>query len=155
MLYWIPLLLIFFCSCTSNKRWSETAIQTGHDNYNSERLVYTVDNPFREVEIEVARIDELTTIFLNVHSGHIPALEGDSKKAAIHIKTHDREITLIADRLEGGQRLKLPPLASKHLIDALFSSNLVTLTIDPHYETSLDTTLFKAKYKIYKRGDKK
>ncbi|MDN3508079.1 MAG: hypothetical protein P0S94_04075, partial [Simkaniaceae bacterium] len=84
-----------------------------------------------------------------------PAYEGDPKKAAIYIKTHDRSITLIADRLSGGQRLKLPPLASKHLIETLCSTDNITLSIDPHFETNLDTLPFKEKYKNYKRGAKR
>ena len=149
-------LLLFFllCGCSRDKQWNQSAIKTGGQSGNHERLVYEVKNPFREVEIELARIDQMTTVFLNVHESHIPPHDGNPKKAAIHLKTHTREITLIADRLEGGQRLKLPPLASKHLIEVLCTSEHVTLSIDPHFETNLDTLPFKEKYKEYKRGAK-
>ena len=152
MLQTALLIIFLLSSCSQKERWQDTSVNIEVAGKSSKRLIYKVENPHSDVEIEFAKIDGLTTVFLNVHSGEIPPYEGDVKKAAIHIKTHDREVTLIADRLEGAQRLKLPPLASKHLIDALFSTDSITLSVAPHFKTSLDTSPFKAKYKSYKRG---
>ena len=140
---------MLLAGCASKQGWNHTAIQSGNKEYNTHRLVYPVKNPFRNLEIEFCRIGEFTTVYINVHSHYIPPLPEDEKKALIFIKTKGKHITLIGDLLEGGQRLKLPPLASKHLIDALRSSKNVTISLDSRYETPLDTTAFKEEYRKF------
>ena len=139
-------LLLLLTSCAHKDGWNHTAIRTGTPKHDSQRLTYKAKNPFRNLELEISRVDGLTIVYLNVHTHHIPPYEGDPKKARITIDAKERHITLIGDRLEGGQRVRLPPLASKHLIEALKSHPHLTITLDDRFKTEIDTHNFSEKY---------
>jgi hypothetical protein len=140
-------LLLLLTGCTGKDRWQHTAIRSGAQKHDSQRLIYKAENNFRNLEVEICRIDGLTIAYINVHAHSIPPYDSNPKKARITIDTKQQHITLIGDRLAGGQRLRLPPLASKHLIDALRAHPLLRITLDDRFTTEIDTRSFDKKFR--------
>jgi len=130
---------LLFSSCTGSDRW--TVSHLGSHKEGSSRLTYSSQDAVNGLDLEFLRVGTDLHTYLQVHSQSIPPLNGNPKEALVVFKFGDKELSGVAFRHEGGQRLMLPPAMQQQLINALKEEKQVTIRLQG-YQAVIDAASF-------------
>ena len=141
-------LFLFLCSCSKPcSQWQNERAVTCCESQNSSRLMRCSSNRFRGLELEIARGCSGMRMYLNVHSLCFPCDETTPPKTTVHITSGQESYDVWADRLEGGQRLLLPPEAAQSIICHLLNGNTVSLSAG-RFKEEISPEGFCAAYRL-------
>ncbi|NGX42553.1 MAG: hypothetical protein K940chlam7_00833 [Chlamydiae bacterium] len=126
----VMLALFFFLSSCSQKctDWQYQETVTCCHYYNSGRLIHFPQNHFRGVSLEISRGHTGLRAYVNVYSLSLPKEDEDPTKTMVTISSEDGSFDVIAERLEGGQRLLLPLDATNAIIKSLLECKTVCIS---------------------------
>jgi len=139
--------LLFFCvmagytSCSTSSPWvlqEQDSFNEFSSLYASQRLVYTPKNTFSGIGIEIIKSDKGYITYLNIFSGILPAHTRDVKKIVVTMKTEAGETSFVADRLQGGQKIRLTEEAEKSLHKSLSSGEELSIAFGRYNENFPD-----------------
>ncbi len=99
------------------------------------RVFTRLNDPVNNLQVEIIKHGDETHAYINVHSFTIPCYNNDPKKAQLTLITPEKELTMIVSRLEGGQRLRIPPEIVPDFLSILSENNDITLSLGHHYLT--------------------
>ncbi|MCB1112267.1 MAG: hypothetical protein H7A37_00295 [Chlamydiales bacterium] len=137
------LLSLFLCSCVPqpSRCWQHYCDDACEPQYRTVKTWLPAVDRFQSLELEVLTNNEGTYVFINTFSLPIPSAPGHPSKAFVTITIDDSEQQFLADRLEGGQRLRLPEDAAQLLIGALKSQQCIQVRTG-RYSADVTTTNF-------------
>jgi hypothetical protein len=117
-------------ACTKSTPWQADHIHTGDAAYNSTKLSYPARDHVNGADLEMLLIGNSITSYLQVHSQTIPPYRGNPKEALVSIKVDDQVFSGVAQRHEGGQRVRLTLDLQEQLIQALQTKKSVQLQLE-------------------------
>ena len=144
------LLAIFLIGCSKSDRWQNVYIKTGSASFDSSKLIYPASNFCQDIQLELLNTEEQLYIYLNVYAHPVTPYKENLKEALITLDTGTKEYQLIAERLEGGQRIRVPLTSTTFVVDLMKSSNFVIIKLQDGYRTKILTTHFTDYYKKLK-----
>lgn len=119
------LILLLVTGCSSPpSRWQSTSIVRSEAA--STRHVFSPENPFRELELEIVHGSYGTRVYLNGHSEPFPTIRPNE----VEVTIIDEEGVLqyvFARRLRGGQRLQLSEHAAEYILSQLNAGKTLTI----------------------------
>lgn len=127
--------LALLFSCSQSSHWTNDQVYSEQREHRSSKLCYHSKDPVHGIDLEFVQTQEQLKVYLNVHSIPIPPHQGDPKSAAVKLKCGSEQKSLIAYRLEGGQRFLLPDNAAKMLIDSLKEGQDVSISLHGYRST--------------------
>lgn len=140
-------LAILLASCQKRDSWQHSAIRTGNKEFDAKRLTYPALSKHSDIEIEFLRIKNRLHVYLNVYSESIPSLENDQKLSLIVIESKGIKQEFFVERLEGGQRLRIPEESLPLFIKLLESHSNLILSAKGGYKAKIQTHHFKDHFK--------
>jgi len=138
--------LLFLAACQSNKSWEVSHVQAGTKEYHSARLSYPVQDVVNGIGIEMICAQGLINTYLEIHSQHVPAYQGNEKEALVILKIEGKTFQGIGHRHEGGQRISLPPQLHQLLTESLQLNQPVTVLLEGYF-TTLDPKEFSEQFR--------
>ena len=105
------------------------------------RFSTRLTDPVNHLQVEIIEHDNEHYAYINVHSFSIPCYNEDPKKAQLILITPEKELNFIVSRLEGGQRLRIPPEIVPEFLSILSEHDTLTLTLGHHYLTLMQPML--------------
>lgn len=139
--------LIFFLSaCAPDcRRWEiDVTDETCLPLYNSGRMSLAT-GPCDNLELELDRGSSGLRMYINVFAMALPHSQEDDQKTNVNVEILDETWTVLAERLQGGQRLLLPPEIADIIVDALLSNQLVNISVG-RYHAEILSAGFKKHY---------
>jgi hypothetical protein len=106
---------------------------------------------FNGIGAEFLSIGGELRLFFNALLFEFPANEYDPCLTTVNIKINDTELIYQAERLEGGQRLRMPQEATETIVAALCEGLCVDVAIGSYRET-LVPTKFQQAYNAYQKS---
>ncbi len=129
----MPLLLFFFSSCSAtNERWVLQSSQSSLPSCRRFSRIYMPpeDQYFGlEIELVLSPKDHDHNLFINVFSRKIPPHKNQDKRAVVTIEIEGKTNTCLADRLEGGQRLRVPEDCAQQIITAFLTNKTILIKL--------------------------
>jgi hypothetical protein len=101
------------------QRWQFDQTITCCPCFNSGKIYLTPQCTFGEIELEVAQGPCEQRMYLNVFALEIPSDPHDPERAKVFIIFENHESIVYGYKLQGGQRLLLPPEAALEITEAL------------------------------------
>ena len=139
-------LFLFLSSCSKNcQEWEYGEVVTCYHAYDSGRLILRPENPFSGLELELSRGCSGLRMYVNAFSLAFAKEGACCSKTRINISSGQESYTVFADRLEGGQRLLLPPEATNDIIGKLLACQSVCLSTG-RYKSEITPRGFAASY---------
>lgn len=139
-------LFFFFIACSSDcSLWQHDIVRTKCSKYDSDRIILRPNNIFRGLELELARTCSGDRMYVNVFSLSLPRDPDHPSKTKITIITEDEEYHVLADRLEGGQRLLLPGTTADFIIQKLLEDQAICISIG-RYRSEIYPNDFREAY---------
>ncbi|MEM7175132.1 MAG: hypothetical protein AAF443_04290 [Chlamydiota bacterium] len=117
----------FLLGCSTSSPWKEVAILNDDPDYELVKLTYSADNLFNGIELELTRYGNAIRGYLNANRYSFPMNEKDPQHIGVAISSERGNQRFLAERFEGGQRLRLPEQAVTHLIETLMENFAVTI----------------------------
>lgn len=149
----IVVLFLFLCSCSKSfPEWEYGRVITSCPAYNSGRLLLRPENPFRGLELELSCGCSGLRMYVNAFSLAFPKEEGCSSKTKILISSDQESYTVFADRLEGGQRLLLPPEAAQNIIRKLLACKTIFISAGRYKSEIVPRGFSEAYHKLVKNS---
>jgi hypothetical protein len=113
-------LLFFSFSCVKPcQQWEMDHIEAQCPYYNSTKIYLPALNSFSNLEVEIVRTANETRMYFNIFTLEFPWICEDESKTEVCLVIDQQEYRFLADRLEGGQRLLLPPDALELVVQTL------------------------------------
>jgi hypothetical protein len=141
-------LFVLLVGCSSHSHWAADRIHSGKKEFSSTKLTHLSPDPVHGIDLELLKIEERVTVYLNIHSIPVPPHQGNPKNALVKLDIDGQTHRCEAYRLEGGQRFLLPDEMGKLLIDALQRDKEVTLTL-PGYRSTVKAEDFSEKFQRF------
>lgn len=107
----------------------------------SRRLSYHTQDQVNGLDVRFFYTAEHLKIFLEVHSGEIPAYGEHPNEALVKITQGKHKIVVVASRFEGGQRLLLPESIYPQLLSLLKTEQKLKIQV-PGYATEIESKEF-------------
>ena len=139
------IILILLGGCYSSPAWHVTHQPGSQKEFDSARLSYPIRDKVNEVAVEMIYTKNSLRTYLTVLSHTIPPYQGNEKEARVVIKTLSEQMTGVAHRHAGGQRVTLPESLQQTVIDLLIQGSAVTIEL-VGYSTTLKPNDFKSFY---------
>lgn len=133
--------LVLMASCAKSTSWKADHIHTGDTAYNSTKLFYPTRDRVNGADVEILFVEDHITSYLQVHSQMIPPYQGNPKEALVSFKVGDVVFSGVAQRHEGGQRVRLTPDLQEQLLQALQAKKSVQLQLEG-YQTLITAEEF-------------
>lgn len=151
------LVLFFFQITACTKRapcWKYDNVSNSCSEYRSAKLWSPAQDPFRGLEVELISSHSGLRMYVNTYSRTFPANEEGKCEITMSSSQIEPPKTFYADRLEGGQRLLLPPQATSWTIEQLLLGNTIKMTTG-RYSTEVSPEEFNTFYpKFYQKTPK-
>lgn len=142
-------LILLLTACTTPKKWTYSEVVSKTPQFSSTLLQYEPDDEQIGVGVELLKGSFGIVGYLNVQTCKIPSLPDEPNASLVVFAIEDEKIPYKAERMEGGQKLRLPDAAIEKLICALQNSQSVTIYLDG-YMSVLETSNFsKASKKFF------
>jgi len=125
-------------------------MQTGDAAYDSTKLLYAAKDPVNGVDLEMLQIGGALIAYLQVHSQVVPPYRGNGKEALVTLKVDDQVTSGIAERHEGGQRLRLTRDLQEQLLEALQAQKSVQLQLEG-YQAFISAEDFPEHFKTFQK----
>ena len=138
-------IVVILGGCYASPAWHVTHQTGSQKEFDSARLSYPIRDKVNEVAVEMIYTKNSLRTYLAVLSHLIPPHQGNEKEARVVIRTPSEQITGVAHRHAGGQRVTLPESLQQTVIDHLLEGNPVTIEL-VGYSTTLKPTDFKTFY---------
>jgi hypothetical protein len=135
------LFLLFLFSCQTKSAWHVTHLS----DTDSTRLSYAVQDIVNEVGVQICLIEGQMTTHLEVHSQMIPPYLGNPEEALVKMHIEGKQVSGVARRHDGGQRLTLPLHLQESLVESLKAGKNVILHLEG-FSTKLDARQFPQNY---------
>lgn len=149
---WFAILsLFFFFSCSKPcQEWEFGQVVTPCPCYNSGRLFLPTTDPSRGLEIEIihASSNNETLLYLGAYSLEFTGTKENPNKTLVTVTIDEQSIVVAADRLEGGQKLLMPPEATQTIINALLENRVVRLKTGRYQTEILNANFCELYYKL-------
>ncbi len=126
----IVCILLLCAACSTPNQWTYRHVPSSTKTLQSRQLQYLPSSPLVGVGIELLNGNFGTIGYLNVTCCSIPPLKGNPQKAVIILQIEENSFAYQAERMEGGQRLRLPDEATEKLIATLEKEIPVTVVLD-------------------------
>lgn len=140
------LFLTFFSSCSKPcLGWKLSTIHAVYPCSTYAKARLTPCNPFSELEAELLCNGKDTSFFLNALMLGFPPAETCEGKINVNVMIAEQSYEYASERLEGGQRIKLPEQAKQLIISTLLDGDSVIISID-RYQTVLIPDNFEKVY---------
>ena len=124
----ISFLSLFSFSCsTSCRQWHLDEMIGSNDCYHSSRLYLLSEDAYCNLELVLIRSKSGIRMYLNTFSVPFPWESNDECKTAIYLCVDGNEFAFVSDRLQGGQRLLLPPDAVELIISTLMNGEQLSV----------------------------
>lgn len=123
--------LFLSCSCSHSAkcpRWQKTCVNSTCPPFCSTKKTFTTDKLCRNIQLEVTNIHGESAIYLNVFSLPIKEDPDHPNQCVVFMTINEKENQVIADRLQGGGRLKLPDSIREQMINALSAGHAITIS---------------------------
>ena len=129
-------LLLFAGGCIKPDPWQNLTIKTGSQTYNFSKLthIYNQENP---LQLEILALDHDLIAYINIDQGKLPCYEKDEGVALVCIRAKHKNFSFLADRLSGGQKIKIPNDILDDFLAALKENSEVIISIDQQYKTKI------------------
>jgi hypothetical protein len=123
----------FFSSCSKPcPQWEFQNITSSCPHFNAGKISLYPENPGSGLELEIARTSDDLRMYLNVFSLGVCPLAENKVPVVIIISDHRYEV--LADVFQGGQRFLLPAEIYTPILEALFSDEMVTISVGRYRE---------------------
>jgi hypothetical protein len=131
------LFFLLFSCCSSAKRcWEVERIESYCPSKAFIKAYLSAPNTFDGLEAEILGSGEEFHFFLNAFTLQLPCEKDKPRQTKVLMATETEERVYFADRLEGGQRLRLPDEAFGWILSALNDNTEVEITVG-RYTTTL------------------
>lgn len=138
--------LISLVSCSSSKQlWKFRTIKATYPCSTYTKIYLPTCHPFNGLEAELLCNGPDMALFLNALILCFPNNTDIQGKIVVDVCIDEQYYQFLADRFEGGQRLKLPNEAMQLIIASLLDNSPVKVSVD-RYEAILETGNFKEVY---------
>lgn len=117
--------LFLLSACTSTQHWKVSQHKTTPSVY----WCFKPENAFNGVSVEIIEKQCDQVAYLGVLSREIPPYDADPTKAKVTLIIDTQNLSFLAHRMQGGQRLLLPLEATKQLISALAAKKKVVVAL--------------------------
>lgn len=139
---------IFFVSCSpKNQYWKFRTINADFPYSSYSKAYLATCHPFDGLEVELLFNGFDSILFLNTLILCFPESTDGSGMIEVKINIEDRSYIFLADRFEGGQRIKLPENAKQLIIASLLDGRCPQIIVD-RYHAILQSDNFR---RIYNR----
>lgn len=131
-LYVVPFLLLFsFFGCHSSltRQWEKTVVEGDCPSVRYSKLFLLPCDDFTEFEIELLRGDFGEQLYLNSLTLLFPASDQKEDFSEIVLAVCQEEFHFFAERLLGGQRLRLSQEAKQVIINALLADISIEMIV--------------------------
>ncbi len=144
------LLFLYSCAAATQAKWEYDEVISHYPAVSSATLYFEPCNLFREMRLEICRTCSGLKTYLSIFSLSLPQEASNPHKTSITLACDGLELTFLADRLEGGQRLLLPKEAEEALIRWMLEDHIVTITCG-RFQTEVPPKDFLKLHALFKR----
>lgn len=139
LLFRLSILLILCTSCAAVpcREWQFTCIKTPDPCFSSSRLILRTSNRFRGLDVEFIQTANGMEMHLNAFSLPFSNAPDDPSKTSVKITIEDEVWVILAERLDGGQRLLIPFAVSQQVVAALLNEQDVQIQVGRYQEELL------------------
>lgn len=128
-------LLFVTLSCNNTYRqWQAEHARTSCPVYASARLYLPVERQAGGIELELLQGSSGTHLYANVFSLPLPYGPSEFSTVKVNFAIEDCKFSAFCDVLQGGQRLLFPDDAASTIITALYSGQIVYLSVGRYAE---------------------
>lgn len=132
-------LFFFITSCsTTPRQWNCENIDAHHPCFKCSRMILNSDKEFRGLQFEITRTSSGIRAYISTLSLSFPK----NPKVEVVMEVGDKTTIILAERLEGGQRLLLTPPDTDIIIQNLLQGKTLTLSIG-RYSSEIVPTGFR------------
>lgn len=132
---YLLLSLLALFSCQRSSSWELSQIESDSIQYFTTKLSHPHSNDLQGIELEFFCMDGDITAFLNIFSSEIPATKKDPLKSSVIFYMDGIKYEDQADRLRGGQRVRLSPERTAWLIKQLQMGKVLEVRLRGYRET--------------------
>ncbi|MCH9630388.1 MAG: hypothetical protein S4CHLAM37_03840 [Chlamydiia bacterium] len=143
-------LLALCASCSRTDSWRNSSIKTGNKAFDSAKLIYPASNFTHDYQLELLYVDNSLKGYINLYSGKAPIHAEDNELSMLKFIVNGNRYETIADRLSGGQRIRLPTEALALLINLLEKHSEVTIIFKEGMKFNISSYSFKKHFKSLK-----
>lgn len=144
------ILLTLLTSCSKTDSWRNSSIKTGSKEFDSARLVYPSSNYTHDYQLEFVYSDSQLNAYLNLFSARAPTFKDDKELTQLKFIVNGKQYETVADRLSGGQRIRLPADSMALLIKLLEDHKTVTIHLKETMKFTIYSDPFKKHFKALK-----
>ncbi len=148
-LRFVALSSIAFLSSCGTCGWEYREVVTDCPQYNSALLTHPVQEDFSGIEVQFLKGEFGVVTYLNVMCRTIPPFNDHSSEAIVILEIDGEKTPIVAMRMEGGQRVRLPDEIGWKMLDALDAEQTLSIYLDG-YGTEICRDGFKYNYKKFK-----
>lgn len=148
-LHCVTLSSIFFLSSCGTCGWEYREVVTDYIDYNSAQLTHLIQEEFSGIEVQFLKGEFGVITYLNVMCRTIPPFNDHPSEALVVLEIDGEKTPIVATRMEGGQRVRLPDEMGWKMLDALDADQTVKVYLDG-FGTELCNSGFKYNYKKFK-----
>lgn len=135
-------LQLLFFSCYRKDSWELLSLSSTKAPQSCAKLLYPATSYLHDMEVEFVKVDDEIFSYISIFSGIIPPSGEEESKAKITLSSFLGKKEFLVNRLEGGQKLKIPQEALEEFIMIFAKSPEITVQIQGSYKQVIDTKKF-------------
>lgn len=144
-------LIFSFFSCQRENHWQAMKIKTGNSKFDSKKITYPSSNYNHDLEIEFLQIGPHLCGYINLFL-HEAKKGSDPTKSEVLFFTKQEKLSFYLERLQGGQRLKIPENLIEPILELFKKHQVITMKIAPCYEVKIHLKHFESDLKKLKKS---
>jgi hypothetical protein len=140
--YALFLISLLITSCSSPcHQWKLAIIKADCPRATYVKAYLPAENAFNGIEAVLISCDDTIFLYFYALTLLFPAISGNEEQTEVSVSIGEDNYQYIAERLEGGQSLRLPEHAKDRMIEALLENICVEVSIG-RYHTTLTSQNF-------------
>lgn len=139
----VSILLAGSVGCARQNNWSYREVISHSPQFDSFQLQHLPEKDLSGIGVELLKGSFGTYCYLTVNCCQIPPFRQDPTSALLVLQINEQTYPYKTERMEGGQKVKLPDEATQKLLEALGEGNAVTVYLEGFMEEIQPRNFFK------------